>query len=141
MGGYNPTTLARQLETLVFRRAVLFSGHGHLIAASHRQSTIEWAKSFKFYLTTKLRNPHYLPEAQPGAVSAWFGSFKGSCFDALAANLPQSSMILCHFNTFYLSKEYINDPTSYCSLRQDAFCVPGSREGHPVELHDHSGGR
>ena len=28
------------------------------------QSTIEWAKSFKFYLTTKLRNPHYLPEAR-----------------------------------------------------------------------------
>lgn len=26
------------------------------------ESTIEWAKSFKFYLTTKLRNPHYLPE-------------------------------------------------------------------------------
>ncbi|CAJ1351319.1 unnamed protein product [Effrenium voratum] len=27
-----------------------------------RCSTIEWAKNFKFYLTTKLRNPHYLPE-------------------------------------------------------------------------------
>ncbi|CAK9112546.1 Dynein axonemal heavy chain 1 (Axonemal beta dynein heavy chain 1) (Ciliary dynein heavy chain 1) (Heat shock regulated protein 1) (HSRF-1) (hDHC7) [Durusdinium trenchii] len=26
------------------------------------ESTIEWSKSFKFYLTTKLRNPHYLPE-------------------------------------------------------------------------------
>ncbi|CAJ1405692.1 unnamed protein product [Effrenium voratum] len=26
------------------------------------ESTIEWAKNFKFYLTTKLRNPHYLPE-------------------------------------------------------------------------------
>merc|ERR1719163_1761877 len=25
-------------------------------------STLEYAKEFKFYLTTKLRNPHYLPE-------------------------------------------------------------------------------
>mmetsp|Transcript_44078 Transcript_44078/g.42718 ORF Transcript_44078/g.42718 Transcript_44078/m.42718 type:complete len:110 (+) Transcript_44078:502-831(+) len=25
-------------------------------------STIEYAKEFKFYMTTKLRNPHYLPE-------------------------------------------------------------------------------
>ena len=33
VGGYNPTTLAWQLETLVFRRAVLFSGHGHRIAS------------------------------------------------------------------------------------------------------------
>merc|ERR1719335_1034947 len=26
------------------------------------ESTIEYSKDFKFYLTTKLRNPHYLPE-------------------------------------------------------------------------------
>ena len=25
-------------------------------------SIIEYAKEFKFYMTTKLRNPHYLPE-------------------------------------------------------------------------------
>jgi len=25
-------------------------------------SIIEYDKNFKFYLTTKLRNPHYLPE-------------------------------------------------------------------------------
>merc|ERR1719353_83109 len=25
-------------------------------------ATLEYAKEFKFYLTTKLRNPHYLPE-------------------------------------------------------------------------------
>lgn len=25
-------------------------------------STIEYNKDFKFYITTKLRNPHYLPE-------------------------------------------------------------------------------
>merc|ERR1740121_2095799 len=26
------------------------------------ESILEWNKAFKFYLTTKLRNPHYLPE-------------------------------------------------------------------------------
>lgn len=25
-------------------------------------STIEYSESFRFYITTKLRNPHYLPE-------------------------------------------------------------------------------
>ena len=25
-------------------------------------TTIEYYKDFKFYMTTKLRNPHYLPE-------------------------------------------------------------------------------
>ncbi len=25
-------------------------------------STIEYSQDFKFYITTKLRNPHYLPE-------------------------------------------------------------------------------
>lgn len=25
-------------------------------------STIEYSKDFRFYITTKLRNPHYLPE-------------------------------------------------------------------------------
>ena len=25
-------------------------------------STIEYSKDFRFYMTTKLRNPHYLPE-------------------------------------------------------------------------------
>ena len=25
-------------------------------------STIEYSKDFKFYITTKLRNPHYMPE-------------------------------------------------------------------------------
>merc|ERR1712054_361251 len=27
-------------------------------------ATIEYSKDFKFYITTKLRNPHYLPELQ-----------------------------------------------------------------------------
>merc|ERR1719171_2892288 len=27
-------------------------------------ATIEYSKEFKFYITTKLRNPHYLPELQ-----------------------------------------------------------------------------
>ena len=26
------------------------------------ESTIEYSKDFRFYITTKLRNPHYLPE-------------------------------------------------------------------------------
>lgn len=26
------------------------------------ENTIEYSKDFRFYITTKLRNPHYLPE-------------------------------------------------------------------------------
>lgn len=46
------------------------------------QSTIEWAKSFKFYLTTKLRNPHYLPEAW-GVTDGWVGGWGFNSLDAL----------------------------------------------------------
>lgn len=34
-------------------------------------STIEYAPDFRFYITTKLRNPHYLPETSVKASISW----------------------------------------------------------------------
>ena len=33
-------------------------------------ATIEYSSGFRFYITTKMRNPHYLPEV---AVKVWRG--------------------------------------------------------------------
>lgn len=33
------------------------------------ESTIEYAPDFRFYITTKLRNPHYLPETSVKVMS------------------------------------------------------------------------
>ncbi|CAE7768679.1 DNAH7 [Symbiodinium sp. CCMP2456] len=35
---------------------------GNAVMIKLGETTMEWQKDFKFYLTTKLRNPHYLPE-------------------------------------------------------------------------------
>merc|ERR1719174_202762 len=35
---------------------------GNALMIKLGDATVEWSKDFRFYLTTKLRNPHYLPE-------------------------------------------------------------------------------
>lgn len=40
-------------------------------------STIEYSHNFRFYMTTKLRNPHYLPEVSARAAFAiHFGLYR-----------------------------------------------------------------
>ena len=47
-------------------------------------STIEYSQDFKFYITTKLRNPHYLPETSV-KVSHRICIFKLRCSTTLPA--------------------------------------------------------
>jgi dynein heavy chain len=44
----------------VLQKSLIIKGNSVTIKLG--DSVIEYDKSFKFYLTTKLRNPHYLPE-------------------------------------------------------------------------------
>ena len=37
---------------------------GGVISIKLGDSTVEYNKDFKFFVTTKLRNPHYMPEAR-----------------------------------------------------------------------------
>ena len=62
----NPTLLENVLEELdpmlepVLLKQVFKSGG--VMSIRLGDSTVEYNKEFKFYITTKLRNPHYLPE-------------------------------------------------------------------------------
>merc|ERR1719387_1333366 len=62
----NPVLLENIEETLdsildpVLQKATFKQGTLEMIRLG--DSTIEWSKDFKFYLTTKLPNPHYAPE-------------------------------------------------------------------------------
>jgi len=47
------------LEPLLLKQTFKQSGS---ICICLGDSTIEYAPEFRFYITTKLRNPHYLPE-------------------------------------------------------------------------------
>jgi dynein heavy chain len=47
------------LEPLLLK-AIFKSGGSDCIRLG--DSTIEYSENFRFYMTTKLRNPHYLPE-------------------------------------------------------------------------------
>lgn len=47
------------LEPLLLKQTFKQSG---TICICLGDSTIEYAPEFRFYITTKLRNPHYLPE-------------------------------------------------------------------------------
>ena len=40
----------------------MLSGFHSLSIRVHIKQVVEWEKNFKLYMTTKLRNPHYLPE-------------------------------------------------------------------------------
>ena len=50
-------------------------------------STIEYSKDFRFYITTKLRNPHYLPET----------SVKVSCQEIDGLSLLYKLEMFLHF--------------------------------------------
>ena len=51
-------------------------------------STIEYSKDFRFYMTTKLRNPHYLPETSVKVCTKQRSSFCMSmCFFTLVIKL------------------------------------------------------
>ena len=62
----NPTLCENVLEELdpvlepVLLKQVFKSGG--VMSIRLGDSTVEYNKEFKFYITTKLRNPHYLPE-------------------------------------------------------------------------------
>lgn len=47
------------LEPLLLKQTFKQAGS---ICIKLGDSTIEYSKDFRFYMTTKLRNPHYLPE-------------------------------------------------------------------------------
>ena len=47
---------------------------GGAICIKLGDSTIEYSKDFRFYMTTKLRNPHYMPET---AVKVWMSMCVG----------------------------------------------------------------
>lgn len=47
------------LEPLLLKQVFKQAG---AMCIRHGDSTIEYSQDFKFYITTKLRNPHYLPE-------------------------------------------------------------------------------
>ena len=49
---------------------------GGAICIKLGDSTIEYSKDFRFYMTTKLRNPHYLPET---SVKVWMSVSVGRC--------------------------------------------------------------
>ena len=49
---------------------------GGAICIKLGDSTIEYAKDFRLYMTTKLRNPHYLPET---SVKVWMSVSVGRC--------------------------------------------------------------
>ena len=49
---------------------------GGAICIKLGDSTIEYAKDFWLYMTTKLRNPHYLPET---SVKVWMSVSVGRC--------------------------------------------------------------
>ncbi|CAE7354729.1 Dnah1 [Symbiodinium natans] len=62
----NPMLIENMLEDTdpavepVLLRQTFKKGNALMIKLG--ETTMEWQKDFKFYLTTKLRNPHYLPE-------------------------------------------------------------------------------
>ena len=45
--------------------------HGGNICIKLGDSTIEYSFDFRFYMTTKLRNPHYLPETSVKVRTGW----------------------------------------------------------------------
>ena len=129
VGGYNPTTLAWQLETLVFRRAVLFSGHGHRIASPVDHWMGQELQVLPDHEVTK--------SALPARGTAWrckrmVWVFQRPVFWCLWLQICHNLRWFCHSLILFTcpkhSKtrwwEYINDPTGCCPLRQDAFFVP-----------------
>jgi hypothetical protein len=66
-------------------------------------STIEYSSGFRFYITTKLRNPHYLPEiaVKVGGTDTW-SLITGSHHWTMASSAgsahmrPSTSLLVCN---------------------------------------------
>lgn len=63
-------------------------------------STIEYSQDFKFYMTSKLRNPHYLPETSV-KVSLIIGSFNESRFSSHTKVEMKSENFEFHMKIIY----------------------------------------
>ena len=54
--------LGAAIEPLLRKNVVKTAGSGGFVSIRLGDSTIEWSDDFRLYITTSLRNPHYLPE-------------------------------------------------------------------------------
>lgn len=81
-------------------------------------STIEYSKDFRFYMTTKLRNPHYLPET------------------AVKVQCSRSSACV---NTGCIQSNHSLHQLLPLLLPPSSPTPVPSPSGHPAQLHDHNG--
>jgi len=57
-------------------------------------ATIEYSDQFRFYITTKLRNPHYLPEVSVKVTLLNFMITPAGLSDQMLGGLPLSYVML-----------------------------------------------
>ena len=69
------------LEPILLRQVFKSGG---VVSIRLGDSTIEYNKDFRFYVTTKLRNPHYLPEVSVTLALALRGTLALALALALA---------------------------------------------------------
>lgn len=72
-------------------------------------STIEYSDQFRFYITTKLRNPHYLPEVSVKVTLLNFMITPAGLSDQMLGKPPGSSglpSILCRSIAYHTSEQH-----------------------------------
>lgn len=82
-------TLDATLEPLLLRQTFKQGGS---MCIKLGDSVIEYSEKFRFFITTKLRNPHYAPEI---CVKVWHKRISVSCRDNVCVYREQRGALPC----------------------------------------------
>ena len=75
------------------------------------ETVIEYSKDFRFYITTKLRNPHYLPEVATKVSLLNFMITPEGLEDQLLGIVVAKERSRCEFLSFPLSANFVDFQT------------------------------